>query len=567
MKTVAERRSDFGDSLTVIKGLNPTAGLVEEKVADGFQRKIFLYSTFPPAQTLVSSLRYANRTNFDNSLLLSQPALDAQRKEKERLERLERQKQSLGENGHIEQVAAMMPKPVTPLPVLDAFDPEVICLIGDDSDPGLDSKKKIPPLIRNAPKAEPEVIELSSGDEDEKYDGRASSSFTPYRVVPPLPSGFDYEFHCICRYDNIVESLSEFKSSPGFGCILAHSMGLGKTIQVITFIEVFLRVTEAKKVLVIVPINTIQNWYNEFEKWIPRYSEKGELCRQFEVFLLGDSVKTFDQRPPQPERTVKPDDFDQGFTADGRVKKEANDIIRSALIDPGADLVVCDEGHKIKNLNTDIALALGAIKTSLSKLGIIEELTIYSRPFSQKIWNHPDILAKTLERKREERRRTAQQKEANDQASDRISSYSQRDQVHNMTSASTWQSQSYEGSGYPSSASYGQEMTEPKRADESPRSSSKMRRSTRLKPKTIQGVMEEEFDITENDQGLQYDWAEVAMASYKTGNIEHGYKMVIAMELLDACVRIGEKMLIFRTGWRNTGIGKREVDKSLQLGS
>ncbi|KAK6026630.1 SNF2 family protein [Ostertagia ostertagi] len=408
-------------------------------------------------------------------------------------------------------------------PVLEPFDPEVYALIGDDSDLGLDSKKNIPPLSRNAPKAEPEVIELSSGDEDEKYDGRESSSFRPYRVVPPLPSGFDYgkrsrwmysdkdradhekmekqhkmekermrrrrnshelekieltqtgrllvnagmyfdervlkvsvqkfllfkdsgpgRVHlmsmCLLTlhiffsphqlggvrflYDNIVESLSEFKSSPGFGCILAHSMGLGKTIQVITFIEVFLRVTEAKKVLVIVPINTIQNWYNEFEKWIPRYSEKGELCRQFEVFLLGDSVKTFDQRvnlieewsrkggvlligyemfrllirstqprkpvkpknnslfPPQPERPIKPDDFDQGFTADGRVKKEANDskldvrrieskcqhivafiVIRGALIDPGADLVVCDEGHKIKNLNTDIASALGAIKT------------------------------------------------------------------------------------------------------------------------------------------------------------------------------------------------------------
>lgn len=38
-------------------------------------------------------------------------------------------------------------------------------------------------------------------------------------------------------------------------------------------------------------------------------------------------------------------------------------VIRSALIDPGPDLVVCDEGHKIKNLNTDIAAALGAIKT------------------------------------------------------------------------------------------------------------------------------------------------------------------------------------------------------------
>jgi len=39
-------------------------------------------------------------------------------------------------------------------------------------------------------------------------------------------------------YDNIVESLQRFQTTPGLGCILAHSMGCGKTLQVKIFIRI-----------------------------------------------------------------------------------------------------------------------------------------------------------------------------------------------------------------------------------------------------------------------------------------------------------------------------------------
>ena len=116
-------------------------------------------------------------------------------------------------------------------------------------------------------------------------------------------------------YDNIIESLSRYNGSQGFGCILAHSMGLGKTLQVIAFIDVFLHYTRSQHVLCVVPINTIQNWVTEFNMWLPEATNTAPSSsasssatnlndqpvktlkpRNFQVFVLNDSAKTLVSR-------------------------------------------------------------------------------------------------------------------------------------------------------------------------------------------------------------------------------------------------------------------------------
>merc|ERR1719400_1044998 len=102
-------------------------------------------------------------------------------------------------------------------------------------------------------------------------------------------------------YDNIIESEERFRGSQGFGCILAHSMGLGKTFQVVAFVDIFLGATPGNKVLCIVPINTIHNWVSEFNYWLPEQNKSSPISgkvacpvrrRLFPIHLLNDSLKS-----------------------------------------------------------------------------------------------------------------------------------------------------------------------------------------------------------------------------------------------------------------------------------
>ncbi|KAB5536776.1 hypothetical protein PHYPO_G00111240 [Pangasianodon hypophthalmus] len=202
-------------------------------------------------------------------------------------------------------------------------------------------------------------------------------------------------------YDNLVESLERYKTSSGFGCILAHSMGLGKTLQVISFIHILLRHTGARTVLAIVPVNTLQNWLAEFNLWLPAAeslppdTDPVQVSpRTFRVHLLNDEHKTTVTRAKVVEEWTR----DGGVLLMGyemyrllslkksfvtgrkrKSKKPAGPIIidldeedrqqelmkdiEKALSRPGPDVVICDEGHRIKNCHASTSQALKNIRS------------------------------------------------------------------------------------------------------------------------------------------------------------------------------------------------------------
>lgn len=46
-----------------------------------------------------------------------------------------------------------------------------------------------------------------------------------------------------------------------------------------------------------------------------------------------------------------------------RIKKKFRDIFQTGLINPGPDLVVCDEGHLLKNSKTSLSKAVNQIRS------------------------------------------------------------------------------------------------------------------------------------------------------------------------------------------------------------
>lgn len=73
--------------------------------------------------------------------------------------------------------------------------------------------------------------------------------------------------HQIEGYDFLLNNC--FVGDPK-GCVLAHSMGLGKTVTTIALIHSALTIYDAKKVLIVCPKSTIPNWMMELKTWFEK---------------------------------------------------------------------------------------------------------------------------------------------------------------------------------------------------------------------------------------------------------------------------------------------------------
>ncbi|CAM8950311.1 unnamed protein product [Rhodiola kirilowii] len=165
-------------------------------------------------------------------------------------------------------------------------------------------------------------------------------------------------------WENIVQSIGKLKSGDkGLGCILAHTMGLGKTFQVIAFLYTAMRSIDLglKTALIVTPVNVIHNWRQEFLKWRP--SE----VKPLRVYMLED-VSRERRAELLGKWRAKGGVFLIGYSSFrnlslGKYMKDRHSFkeVCSALQD-GPDILVCDEAHVIKNTRADVTQALKQVK-------------------------------------------------------------------------------------------------------------------------------------------------------------------------------------------------------------
>lgn len=149
--------------------------------------------------------------------------------------------------------------------------------------------------------------------------------------------------HQRCGVVFLYECVMGFKDTESFGAILADEMGLGKTLQCITLVWTLLKQGPygqpiISRALVVTPSSLTGNWENEFASWLGR--------EKIRTFVVTTKNKPKNYVPIIPVVIISYEMFVRYF-------EDLNEI--------NFDLVICDEGHRLKNNSIKAAQLLSQL--------------------------------------------------------------------------------------------------------------------------------------------------------------------------------------------------------------
>ncbi|KAG9246250.1 SNF2 family N-terminal domain-containing protein [Calycina marina] len=167
--------------------------------------------------------------------------------------------------------------------------------------------------------------------------------FLSQHLRPHQREGVKFLYEC-------VMGLRDFN---GQGALLADEMGLGKTLQTIALIWTLLKQSPfhprhgkgiIKKALIVCPVTLINNWQKEFRKWLGN--------DKIGVFVSNGDNKT------------KLTDFTHGNNYQVMIiGYEKLRSLQEELKKGGIDIVIADEGHRLKTAQNKSALAIRNLNT------------------------------------------------------------------------------------------------------------------------------------------------------------------------------------------------------------
>ncbi|KAJ3004379.1 DNA-dependent ATPase protein rad54 [Thoreauomyces humboldtii] len=177
--------------------------------------------------------------------------------------------------------------------------------------------------------------------------------------------------------------------SNAFGCIMADEMGLGKTLQCITLLWTLLKQSPVPgkptidKAVIACPSSLVKNWANELVKWLGPNSIRPYAC---------DNKGSKEQTEKDMRKFVS----DKGRAIVQPVLIVSYETLRTysdVLCQTEIGLLLCDEGHRLKNAESQTYVNLNRLNAKrrviLSGTPIQNDLTEYFALLSFAI---PDVL-------------------------------------------------------------------------------------------------------------------------------------------------------------------------------
>ena len=183
----------------------------------------------------------------------------------------------------------------------------------------------------------------------------------------------------------MYECVMGMRDFDGQGAILADEMGLGKTLQTIALLWTLLKqnpICESpldsppviKKALIVCPVTLMDNWRKEFRKWLG--------TDRIGVYVFDDGKKLI-------TNFTRSKSYHIGIIGYEKLRTMVEDFKKG----PGIDIVIADEGHRLKTAKNKSAQAIKSLNTSrrviLSGTPIQNDLSEF---FMMVDFVNPDLL-------------------------------------------------------------------------------------------------------------------------------------------------------------------------------